>query len=531
MRWRATAGRRRCTFGAAAMARLVLLTCVWLLASSRAGAQPRPDVVGGGPPPSVREVTPRAASAPTLGYGALPGGLHVADARPAAAGQVGVMALAGFGYRDDLLAAGHRVRRGVGSLALSYAVHRTFALGLTFDGRYDRHSGLAPEGEDGYVGDPKLFARVGTRLGGLWVAGEAMLWIPGGDAPSLAFSATTVEPRLAATLELGKVALSANLGFRLDHSDASVEAPEKLSAQDQVSLGVSAYDAVTAGARAVASLGRAYFGAEASVEGYLGSDAPVATTRAGLVGGVLLTDAISLQGYLQLASAADPRAQLMSTGTVPLVPYEPLMTFGLALEARFGRTVAAPKAQAVAAGPDAEDEAPKRPAVAELAGVVVDDAGQPVAGATVAVAVGQDEVTVTTDGKGAFRVSALAPGTAKVIVQTPGKKPREATVELVGGDNRAPRLQLDPDLPPGELRGNVRARAGGRAIAGATVTVTPGGRTTTTGADGSFALEVPPGTYSVTTTAEGYAPQTIEAVIDQEGVTVKFINLDKTRRE
>ena len=112
-----------------------------------------------------------------------------------------------------------------------------------------------------------------------------------------------------------------------------------------------------------------------------------------------------------------------------------------------------------------------------------------------------------------------------------GKKTRETTLALEGGEAAVPRLQLDPDLPPGELRGNVRARVGGRAIAGATVTVEPGGFSAVTAADGSFALEVPPGKYTVTTSAAGYAPQVIEAVVDQEGVTVKFINLDKPRKE
>ena len=90
-------------------------------------------------------------------------------------------------------------------------------------------------------------------------------------------------------------------------------------------------------------------------------------------------------------------------------------------------------------------------------------------------------------------------------------------------------MQLDPELPPGELRGNVRSRAGGRAIANAKISVTPGDFTATSAADGTFAITVPPGKYTMTTTADGFAPQVIEAVVDQEGVTVKFINLDKQK--
>jgi hypothetical protein len=162
-----------------------------------------------------------------------------------------------------------------------------------------------------------------------------------------------------------------------------------------------------------------------------------------------------------------------------------------------------------------------------MSGTVLDDAGAPVVGAKVTVSTEKKTGTAITDARGKYRIGELAPGPAKIDIEVAGKKPQQLTVTLVEGANPAPQVQLDPVLLPGELRGNVRTRSGGRAIAGAKISVAPGGLTTTSGSDGTFALTVPPGKYTMTTVAEGFAPQTIEAVVDQEGVTVKFVNLDK----
>ncbi|HRC56787.1 MAG TPA: carboxypeptidase regulatory-like domain-containing protein [Kofleriaceae bacterium] len=499
-----------------ALAVLVVLS----LAPTWAQAQPAP------PGPSSAGAQPESV----LGTGAMPGGLQVADAAVLPAHRLGMTTLASFGYRQDLLASGHRLRRGAGSLALSYSLTSWLSLGLALDGRYDRHYGIDPSGEDGYVGDSRLHARVAFARGRLRVGAQLGLWVPGKDAPSFAFSATTVELRGLASAQLGLVDLSLNAGFRLDNSAASVDDPERLTLQDQVSLGVSDFHAVTLGARAALPLRRVFVAAELSADRFVGSDAPPATVRGALSAGARLTRSVSLFGYLQLASAADPSAQLMTTGTVPLLPYESRVTLGLGLAARFGGE-AAPVVKRQLVVDEGKPTQVDRPKEAALTGLVVDDAGEPLVGAKVTVQTGDRKDTTVTDRGGRFRVDALPLGSAKITVELAGKKTRETTLALEGGEAAVPRLQLDPDLPPGELRGNVRARVGGRAIAGATVTVEPGGFSAVTAADGSFALEVPPGKYTVTTSAAGYAPQVIEAVVDQEGVTVKFINLDKPRKE
>lgn len=461
-----------------------------------------------------------------VGQSALPGGLAVADAAVLPANRFGLLGLAGFGYRDDVLASGDRLRRGVASLGLSYAPVRSFAFGLSLDGRYDSHS----SGDDGYVGDPRLFLRVARGGARLSYGAQLSVWVPGKEAPSFAFDATSVEARALLSAALGPATASLNLGARLDNSERSVDDPRSLSPQDQVSLGVSAYHAAVAGARGFLPLGRGFVSGEVALDVFLGDDAPGATVRALASAGVRIAPSVSLLGYFQLANAPDARAAMMAQQPLPLVPYETAVTFGLGLETRFGGEAQEATRSVVTAEPPIE-QPPAQPKRAELSGAVLDDTGAPVAGAKVELMQdGKVVATSATDARGRYKLPELAPGPATLRVAMPGKEPHETPVELVAGANAAPKVQLDPELPPGELRGNVRARAGGKPIAGAAVSVSPGGFATTTGADGSFAFEVPPGKYTITTTADGYAPQQIEAVVDQDGVTVKFINLDKPKK-
>jgi hypothetical protein len=494
-------------------------------AVSVASAQPQLDVAADAEDGSAPTSEARSPEGPILGYGAMPGGQRVAAAEVLAAGSVGVSGVAAFGYRASLLAPDHRYGRGSGSLSLAYSPLRFATLGLTLDGHYDRHYGLRPSGEDGYVGEPRLLLRLAGQQGALGGGVQVGVWVPGKSAPSLAFNATTVDVRALASARLGPTTLSVNAGFRFDNSAKSVDDPSSLTPQDQISLGVSEFHAVLASAMLTLPFARGVVRLEGSLDQFIGRDHPQGTLRGGLSGGLRLTSSASLIGFVELASIADPRSQLMVDRTVPLIPYDPRFTAGLGFEGRFGAT--APARKSYVTVDNARAKAIEAPKLAEVSGVVVDDAGLPVAGAKVTVETQEKTGTAITDAKGAYRIAELPRGDAKITVELAGKKPSSTSLTLGEGKNPAPQLAVDPELPPGELRGNVRARVGGRAVAGAKIIITPGDYAVTSGADGTFAIEVPPGTYTMTTSADGYATQSIVALIDQEGVTVKFVNLDK----
>ena len=405
-----------------------------------------------------------------LGYGALPGGLHAPSALTLPKGTVAVTATSGLGYRSDLLGPEHRFMRGIGDLAFAYAPHELVTLALALDGRYDRHFGLTPTGDDGYVGDPRLLARVGKAVGNLVVGGQLGIWVPGKDAPSVAGSAISVEARGLLAVAAGPGSLGFNAGFRVDNSAKSVDSPEKLSAQDRVSLGVSEFHAVVGGAHYVVPVGKAFVGFETSVDFFVGTDAPGPIIRGGAHGGLHLTDQWSLLAYVEGAKVPGLALGDVMTNDFALVPYEPVVTGGLALQARFG----GPSRDA---GSITRNDRPEQITVIEYAdvtGEVSDETGKPVVGARVTVKLENHSGTGVTDDKGVYRIVKLPIGKtvngtttlddtgAEVTVEVEQKKPITSTLTLTRGANTVTKVTLEPALPPGQLRAVVRAAGSGK---------------------------------------------------------------------
>jgi len=90
-----------------------------------------------------------------------------------------------------------------------------------------------------------------------------------------------------------------------------------------------------------------------------------------------------------------------------------------------------------------------------------------------------------------------------------------------------PPITLDPQLPPGQLRVRIVNAGTGRPINEATVTIAPGGATATSGKDGKLTVDLAPGRYKITVTANGLAQQQLDVNIEQNGVAIKNIELHK----
>jgi hypothetical protein len=473
-----------------------------------------------------------------IGYGALPGGLHVAAAETLPQGTAGVELLSGYGYRKGLLSTGHTLGRAIGEVAIAYAPLANLAIALSLDGRYDKNKGFQKT-DDGYVGDPHLMVRFAQPLGRVSVGGQLGVWVPGKDAPSIAASAISVDTRALLSIDAGFGTLSFDAGFRLDNSAKSVDHRETLSIEDQVSLGVSDFHAVLAGAQLRVPLGtHAYLGLEGSSDIFVGSGAPSPVIRGGGLVGVTLNDAFSLIGYLEAATAADVKYRDAAMKELALVPFEPAITGGIGLQARFG----GPRRTALVTSRIVENPRHDPVIVAETAdalGVVVDDAGKPVVGAKVTVKLKNHSGSTITDDRGAYSVTGLPIGKtvdgktelddtgAEVSIEVANKKPSATTLTLAKGPNSVPKITLEPLLPPGQLRAVIINVGTSRPVKDATVTIDPGGITQTTGADGKFTVDLPPGKYKITVTARGLAQQQLDVNIEQNGVAIKNIDMHK----
>jgi hypothetical protein len=141
-----------------------------------------------------------------------------------------------------------------------------------------------------------------------------------------------------------------------------------------------------------------------------------------------------------------------------------------------------------------------------------------------------------TDESGAWKVTGVPVGSTvdstptieepaiEVSVDVDGKKPGKATVNVTaGGAITVPPIQLEPSLPPGQVKGVVRTSTG-KPIAGAVITA--GDKKTETAADGTFVLDLPPGQYKVTAKTSS-SSQELDVTIDPNGVALKEFVLRK----
>jgi hypothetical protein len=513
---------------------------VALLAAS-AAAQPAADVGATAP------VGESAAPPQAIGYGAMPGGLHAASAETLPKGAVQVATLGGFGWRSGLLADDHRFGRGIGNLAVAFGATPILTIGLSLDGRYDKHFGIAPSGDDGYVGDPHLIVRAAKASGNLKFGGQLGVWVPGKDAPSVAGSAISVDARGLVSLNAGPGLLSFSAGFRLDNSAKSVENPALLSVHDRVSLGVSEFNAIVAGVHLGLPVGsKAFVGVEAGLDYFVGAgetpagateahEAPGPLIRFGLQAGFNVTPNYSVIAFVQGSKVPGLLLSEVMANDIRLVPYESQIAGGLGFQARFG----GPKGPAGNITPNDTKVDIAVVETADVSGEVVDDTGKPVVGAKVDIKLKNNTGTAVTDDKGVWTVERIPIGktvkgvttlddtAAEVTVAVDGKKPATKTLTLAKGKNTVDKLTLEAVLPPGQLRAVVRSVVTGKPLPGATVTIEPGGKTATSAADGTFEVDLAPGQYKIKVSSPGLKDQELEVTIDPNGVAIKNIELSR----
>lgn len=475
-----------------------------------------------------------------VGQTALPGGDHIYYAESLPKGTVSTAFSAGFGVRSGLLASGHSMSRGAGTVALAYSIAEVFSVALELDGYYDKHSGMGFE-DHGFVGTPYLHLRAGKRSGSLAFGGEVVLWVPGKDAPSIVFKATSIEARGVVSTQLSSgLRLAANVGFRLDNTVKSVDDPMSLSVPDQASLGVSEWNAVVGGVRLAYPTGKLVIGAEAELDAYIGSSKGDSTDKPRpsvlIDAGVQYRLSPTVTAELFIASNIQEKPTVTAMGTIPLIPYGPVIAGGVQLQARFGgpkRPTGGTTTGVVKTTCDDPDPAkhpddcpttPPPPKTASVAGDVTDDTGAPLKDAKVTVTDCKGKVvTASTDDTGHYTASDLEPCEASITVEAANRLTQTAKVTLTAGDNTAPTTPLPPAVKPGTFRFVIHSFATGKGVA-AEIEINPGGIKVSAAADGSTKLDLAPGTYTLKITSPGLKDQTREYVVTENNVV--FVNVD-----
>lgn len=459
---------------------------------------------------------------------ALPGVARVGVPGPRAS----VLSLAvtgGYGVTEAQAEQPGPNHRALGVIAVAVAPIDWLALDLRLDGRYDVHPADSLGGDAGGVGEPRLGARVGQRWQALGLGAELMAWLPGSDAPSVELGATTLDMRalVSATPGAGKTTVAGLLGYRLDRSAETEPEPERLRVGDRVSLGVSEFDALLLGLGVSQRAGSLEVLGEVSADWLLGSDAPgLRRSPVRLTAGVRhpIVQPLSLEVLAEVVPTGRPSV----APDAPMAPIEPRFALYLGLRSR---PVPAPTAAVAAAPPPvvtpeppapppppAAPPPPPAPVVCSARGSVVDESGAPIVDAEVVATVGGQEVTARTDAAGHFELRGEACGAGTLKVSAVDFDPATRDVEVAEAAGPALEILLRPAVPAGELRGLVRALDGTPVAARVRVVGTD--QVATTAADGSFSLQVSPGSYTVEVESAGYAPQRRTVRVENRGVTI-----------
>jgi hypothetical protein len=433
----------------------------------------------------------------------------------------------GYGYTESVLGQQDSHHRVLGTLLLEGAPLDWLGLGLRLDGRYDHHGFGQGPSDDGWVGEPRLFARADRALTPTLSGGvRATLFFPGTQAPSWEPGATSSDLLALITHADQRLKLSGNAGYRLDRSARSAMNASQYMPGDRLALGVSDFDAVLLGAAASYDVGAWQLFGEWSWEALVGEGAPPASRwpmRLGAGGRTPVSRSLDLEVMLE----ASPSGRPSMAAADPLVPVPPRLAVMAGLLVPLGVSEPGPLP-----GPRRDTPVTSAPARVPSVSVTLAAAGLLPADATVALERPSETRPFADDGEGHFTLNDVAPGPATIVVRAGGHEDSRTPVQLRSGEPASVEVALVRKLPSGQIRGTVRTFQGRSIAASVQVTATDGQGAPVPqlrSEGGSFQLDVPPGRYQVLIEAPGHTPQTRSVVVERNGVTVLNVDLRPVR--
>ncbi|HVU03218.1 MAG TPA: carboxypeptidase regulatory-like domain-containing protein [Polyangiaceae bacterium] len=436
--------------------------------------------------------------------------------------RVAVAGTAGYGMTESQGAGDGAHHRLGGTAAVGVAPISALELALRFDGRYDLHPDDGQGTHGAGVGDPRFIARFGAAASSSFRVGvEAAAWLPGKDAPSVAFDATTLDAKLlGAYAPEGGPVVGLAAGFRLDQSKNAAPDLARLRSGDRLALGLSDSSAVLAG------LGVSYPLSSTELLGEVSADLLVGSKAPGLGKSPMRVD-LGVRHHLSRSLALEVLGEVSPSGrpglapTDPLVPVEPRFSLMAGLRFRLPFD-AEPEPAPGPTGPEQKTPEQKTPVAAaattgSLRVVVLAEDGTGVPDATVTVKVGEEARPLENAG-GTYSAKDLPVGPVAVSVTAEGFAPAEQSVNVTAAESAPTEIRLKALAPSGQLRGLIRSFAG-KGIS-ATIHVEPGDGEVKTDGQGAFTLDVPPGDYEVSIRAQGFKEQRRKVHVDENGVTV-----------
>ena len=446
---------------------------------------------------------------------------------------------AGYGFTESLGPAHGAHHRAAGSLAVGAALRDWLGASLRFDGRHDVHPDDGMGRDSSTVGDPRLLVRAGGAPGEhVLLGGSVGLWVPGENAPSLAFDASTLDLQLngawlpAGGRGRGPWTLAAAAGYRLDNSAQAAPDLQRLRPGDRLALELSSFDAVLLALGVVHHHGSLELLCEASWDVLVGSGAPSAMQsplRVQLGARVQLLSALQLAFGASIAASGRPEQGPSDR----LVPLEPRFALHAGLRYGFGPALASAQERAGsehAPSPVAAttaEPAAEATATGSLSGRLLDAAGAPVPDARVVLHAPGPERETSSDAQGRYRFDDVPFGHAELSAERDGYDATSWDVELGAASGE----QADHVLPraaAGELRGLALSFNGKPVVADIHVRALDRPDASIdelhAGSDGRWRLALPPGRYEVVVGAQGFVEQTRTIEIAADGVVI--LNLD-----
>lgn len=459
---------------------------------------------------------------------ALPGFFRVGLARSHAP-EIALRASVSYGFIDSFAGLPGPAHRLGGEAAVAYAPVKWGMAALDFSGRVDFFSARG-EAANG-TGEPRL-----TLRGILWeqerigVGLQADARFIGAAAPSIDFEATS--PAIVGLLRLtptDKSELGVELGFHFDRSGYAVGAPERLSASDRVTLSASSSAQLRFGLAYSQKLppDKTLWLAEFRTDLLLAEGAAhLGQSPMTLSIGARhpLTGSLGCEGRLELGFSARP-TEFTNGELIPIGSRAGLSVALLwAPEKKQAPPpqISEPQKEPEPRPSQVQEEEPE-PVLVEVTGRVIDESGAGIPDAELRVAVGAEQLSsVWTTEDGSFRIEGIEESkTLSLEVHSTGfdvvKKTREAKEE-------GPlEIILYEALPRGLVRGTVRDVMGGALPAA--IQVEPDGPAIEAAPDGSFQIELAPGTYRIIFDHPGFGREMRSVTVVEHGVVILNIGL------